>query len=162
MFRYATVIAVALFAASCAIRSPCVDGERVNFRVSALGDNLREMAFHLPVKGRLTHVQVLRQTSAGNREMVWSSHGASDIASLNAHGLRESIGYGLDHGGLVQDNAASPLLDGQIYIVYVAVVDSSGKELRGGTVFVASEQDGVSYHCDSVEQCSAYLLSEIT
>jgi hypothetical protein len=162
MFRYAIVIAAALLASSCATRSPCVEGERVNFRVSALGDNLREMAFHVPVEGNLTHIQVLRQTSGGDRETVWSSHGTSDIASLNAHGFRESIGYGLDHDGLVQDNAASPLRDGHIYIVYVTVVDSSGKELRGGTVFVASDQDGVSYHCDSVEQCSAYLLSEIT
>jgi hypothetical protein len=160
--RQAAAVAALLLVSSCALLQPRIDGERVNFRVTAQGGNLREVAFLIPVEGRLTHVQVLHPAQGGGREIVWSSRGSSDVASLNAHGLRHSVGYGLDHGGLTQEVAARTLLDGEVYVVYVTVVDRAGKVLRGGAVFAASAEEGVGYGCDSIRECSAYLLSTVT
>lgn len=162
VIRYATLVAITFLVSACTLLSPRIDGVRVDFRVSAVGRSLGEIAFFIPVKGRLTHIQVLHPTSTGGREVVWSSNGAAVIASLSAHGFRDSIGYGLDYEGLVPDALPRPLADAEIYVVYVTVINESGKELRGGTVFIASEREGVDYGCDSVEECSSYLLSTIT
>ena len=162
MRRHLALLALTLLLPGCALFSPRVDGARVNFRVSVLGGNLHEIAFFVPVQGRLTQVQVFRPKPDGGREIVWSSHGAAPVASLTAHGCRDCVGYGLDYEGLVQDSAGRPLENVEIYVVHVTVLDEKGRELRGAAVFIASEREGVEYGCDSVSECVAYLQSTVT
>jgi hypothetical protein len=160
--RCGIFLAISLLLTACALFSTRIDGTRVDFRLSAAGRNLQEIAFFIPARGRLTHIEVLRRAPEGGRRTVWSAHGVTPVDSLTARGFRDSIGYGVDTVGLTQDVAAAPLVDSEIYVVYVTVTDDAGRTLRGGTVFLASEKEGVDHGCDSIKECSAYALSTIT
>lgn len=162
LFRYASLAPIALLLSACALFPPRIDGTSVDFRLWAFGQDLQHIAFVVPVSGTLTEIEVLRPTADGRRQLVWRSHGSSAVAALSAYGHRESIGYGSEYPGFMQDVAAPALVDGEIYVVYVTLKDETGRERRGGTVFLASEREGVDYGCDSVRECMRYIVSTIT